>query len=92
MNKKQRVVLLLTVLIVVLIFVFGPKYKIVKIGNHGNDYIKTKSGSSLYKRSKGPMRFEWLIIAKMLLPVAIISPLLILALREKRVKETDAAR
>lgn len=84
MNKKQKVVLGLMVLIISATFLLVPRYKIVKLGGYGNDYIKTKSGTSLYKRSKGKMQFEWPIITRILKPIVIIGPLLILLLRNRK--------
>ncbi len=84
MNARQRIVLLLMALSIGLIFYFGPKYKMVKLDAYGKDYIKTKSGSSLYKRCNASVRFEWPVITKMLTPVVIIGPLLILLLKDKK--------
>ncbi len=84
MNKKQKVVWGLMISIIVCVFVFVPRYKVIKLGGYSNDYIKTKSGTSLYKRSKGSVQFVWPIIARVLVPVAIIGPLLIFLLKDKK--------
>jgi len=84
MNNKQKLVVFLMIVAIGAILYFGPKYKIVKLDANGQNYIKTKSGSSLYKRCKSQVRFEWPIISKFLIPVVIIGPLLILLLKDKR--------
>jgi hypothetical protein len=84
MNKKQKNVLGLMILIIGLTFFLAPRYKIVRLGGYSNDYIKTKSGTSLYKRSKGQVQFDWPVITRILLPVVIIGPLLIFLLKDRK--------
>lgn len=86
MNKKQGIVLALMAIIITATFLLVPRYKIVNLGGYGNDYIKTKSGTSLYKRSRGKVQFEWQIIGKILLPVVIVGPLLIVLLKNRKEK------
>ncbi|MDP2940031.1 MAG: hypothetical protein Q8O13_08140 [Candidatus Omnitrophota bacterium] len=89
MNKKQKIVLGLIIVIIALVFILVPRYKIVKLGGYSDDYIKTKSGTSLYKRSKGKIQFDWPIITRILLPVVIIGPILIILLKNRERKNYD---
>jgi hypothetical protein len=81
MNKRQLLVLGLTLLIIGLVFWFTPRYKLVKIDE--NNYIRTSQHSSLYKSCKSPEQFEWPTILKISLPIAVLGSLLVFLLKEK---------
>ena len=83
---KRALGLAALILIIAATFYFGPKYKMVMLDNTGKNYIKTKCGSSLYKRCNSPVQFEWQVITKFLAPTIIIGPLLILLLKTKKEK------
>jgi hypothetical protein len=83
MNKRQKIVFGLMAIIIASVFLSVPRYKIVKLDAYGQNYIKTKSGSSLYKRCKSPVQFEWQKIIRSLAPVVIIGLLLIILLRDR---------
>lgn len=86
MNKKQFFVLVLMVLIIAATLYFGPKYKIELLDKEGKNFIKTKSGSSLYERCKSPVQFEWDKISKVLVPTILIGGVLIILLKTKKEK------
>lgn len=83
MNKKQKFILIFMITIIVSVFLWLPRYKIVKFDSEGKNYIRTKSGSPLYKRCKSPAQLDWLRIARLLLPTVIISSILISLLKDK---------
>ena len=57
MNKKQMITLLTGLILIVLIVLFTPRYKIIWID--ANNYIQTEQSSELYKRSKGDEKLHW---------------------------------
>ena len=57
MNNKQILILVITVIGIVLIVIFTPRYKIAWIDKR--NFIKTEQTSSLYKRSKGKESLYW---------------------------------
>ncbi len=59
MNKKQAVVLMAVILLICAVFLLNPPYKLANVGGYADNYIKTKIGSSLFKRCQAPLTFEW---------------------------------
>jgi hypothetical protein len=85
MNSKQIATLCLSVIGIVLIVIFTPKYKITWIDSE--NFIRTEQTSALYKRSKGQEKYNWDKIAVYSGGVIAGCGLLMFALRDK-----DAAK
>ncbi len=81
MNKKQLIVLLVMVLLIAAVFCLNPPYKLANLGGYTDNYIKTKIGSSLFKRCQAPLRFEWQKIIPPAAAVVIAGIFLIRLLR-----------
>ena len=75
MNKKQVITLFISIIALVLIYFFTPRYKIIWID--ADNFVKTEQTSSLYKRSKGKESLYWDRIALFSGIVIIISVILI---------------
>ena len=57
MNKKQQFILALTLISIILIVIFTPRYKITWVDS--KNFIRTEQTSSLYKRSHGKECLHW---------------------------------
>ena len=81
MNKKQILVIAVGVIGIVLIVIFTPHYKITWLNAH--DYIITEQSSSLYKQSKGLVKYRWDKIAPPCGLIVLTCGIFVFILREK---------
>ena len=81
MNRKQILASAIGILGIVLIVIFTPHYKITWLNAH--DYIITEQSSSLYKQSKGFVKYRWDRIIPPCGLIALTCGVFVFILREK---------
>ncbi len=87
MNKKQKILLYLSVLGVGLIVYFTPRYKITQIDE--KNFLITEQTSPLFKRSHGEVKYH---IDKILIYSSLwllIDGILLVTFRSKRGRDTN---
>jgi len=83
MNNNQKKILLAILIILNLLYFFGPRYKIVFLDSKKENYIKTYRWSPLYKNVSAPGHIIWIPTLSILIPTIILGPLFIYILRDK---------
>lgn len=81
MNNKQVIIVVLCVVILTLIVIFTPQYKVTWIDS--KNYVLTEQTSPLYKRSKAPAKKHWDKIALYAGLTLMVAGALVLVLKDK---------
>ena len=81
MNRKQILASASGIVGIVLFVIFTPHYKVTWLNAH--DYIITEQSSSLYKQSKGLVKYRWDRIVPTCGLIVLSCGVLVFILREK---------
>ena len=81
MNRKQILASASGIVGIVLFVIFTPHYKVTWLNAH--DYIITEQSSSLYKQSKGLVKYRWDKIAPPCGLIVLTCGIFVFILREK---------
>ena len=84
MNDKQKLVLLIVLIIFNLLYFFGPRYKIVYLDATEQSFIKSYRLSPGYRNFSAPEHIIWPQTLAILIPTLILGPLFFYLLRDKK--------